>query len=97
MADQNPTGHSLRDPASPAEQDRRFEGLVLSLLLEEHPARLTTDELALILSAFHDQGHPHDAAQRAIRELIGAGLVHRDGRFICPSRAALYFDRLDVD
>lgn len=97
MADENPTGRALHDPASPAEQDRRTEGVVLALLLEEHPTRLTTDELALILNAFPDQACPEDAAKRATRELVGAGLVHRDGRFLAPSRAALYFDRLDLD
>lgn len=97
MADQNPTGRALHDPASPAEHDRQTAGVVLALLLEEHPTRLTTDELALILNAFPSQGWPEDAAKRAIRELVGAGLVHRDGRFLTPSRAALYFDALELD
>lgn len=97
MADENPTGRALHDPASPAQQDRQTEGVILALLLEEHPTRLTTDELALILNAFPDHWHPDDAAQRAIRELVGAGLVHRDGRFLAPSRAALYFDALEMD
>jgi predicted transcriptional regulator len=97
MADQNPTGRAPRDPASPAEQDRQTEGVVLALLLEEHPARLTTGELALILNAFPSQGWPEDTAKRAIRELVGAGLVHRDGHFLAPSRAALYFDALEMD
>ena len=97
MADRNPTGRAPRDPASPVEQDRQTEGVVLALLLEEHPTRLTSDELALILNAFPSQGHPDDAAARAIRELVGAGLIHRDGRFLAPSRAALYFDALELD
>ncbi len=85
------------DPPAPAQQDRQTEGVVLALLLEEHPTRLTTEELALILNAFPSQGWPEDAANRAIRELVGAGLVHRDGLFLAPSRAALYFDALELD
>ncbi len=79
MANPNPTGRATHNPASPAEQDRQTEGVVLALLIEKHPTRLTTDELALILNAFPSQGWPEDAAKRAIRELVGAGLVHRDG------------------
>ncbi len=97
MADQNPTGRAPLAPASPAKHDRQTEGVVLALLIEEHPIRLTTDELALVLNAIPDQGWPDDAAKRAIRELVGAGLVHRDGRFLAPSRAALYFDALEMD
>jgi predicted transcriptional regulator len=88
-----PGGHCL----PPNEQDRKTEAAVLDLLLDEHPIRLTADELALVLNAFIDQGHPGDAAERAVRELVGAGLVHRDGRFLAPSRAALYFSRLESD
>ena len=37
------------------------------------------------------------AANRAIRELDGAGLVHCRGGFAVPTRAALYFVRLWED
>lgn len=96
MADQNPMGREHSDPTSPAEQDRQTESVVLALLLKEHPTRLTPDELALILNAFPDHQEPDDAAARAVRELVGAGLVYRDGGFLCPSRAALYFNALEM-
>ncbi len=35
-----------------------------------------------------------DAVERAIRQLVGAGLLHCCGGFILPTRAALYFSRL---
>ena len=91
MADQNPKGRASDDPSSPAGEDRRTESAVLALLLDEHPTRLTMDELILVLHA-----DPGDAAQRAVRELVGAGLIHREGRFLTPTRAALYFQRLEV-
>jgi hypothetical protein len=32
-----------------------------------------------------------------VRELVGAGLLHRQGQFIAPTRAAFYFDGLGVE
>jgi hypothetical protein len=54
------------------------------------------DELILVLHADPERDDPEDAGQRAVRELVGAGLVHLEGRFLAPSRAALYFDALEV-
>ena len=36
-----------------------------------------------------------DAVERAIRELVGAGLLRCDGGYVVPTRAALYFHRLE--
>lgn len=96
MADENPKGRRSKDPCSPAGEDTRTETAVMALLLAEHPIHLTMDELVLVLHADPGQGDPSDAALRAVRELVGAGLVHRDGPFLFPSRAALYFDALEV-
>ncbi|HEY6553953.1 MAG TPA: hypothetical protein VI669_11405 [Vicinamibacteria bacterium] len=96
MADTNPTDRAPLDPPSPAVEDRKTESAVLALLLNEHPARLTVDELILVLHADPDRGDPEDAGSRAVRELVGAGLVHREGRFLAPSRAALYFAALEL-
>jgi hypothetical protein len=54
------------------------------------------DELILVLCANPERGDPEGAGQRAVSELVGAGLVHRDGNFIAPTRAALYFHRLEA-
>lgn len=37
-----------------------------------------------------------DAIERAIRELVGAGLLHCRGGFVLPTRAALYCCHLAV-
>jgi len=96
MADQNPMdrGADSTAPRNLAAEDARTENAVLAFLLEEHPIRLTLGELSLVLNADPQLDNPEDAAKRAIRELVGAGLVHQDGRFLAPSRAALYFERL---
>lgn len=65
-----------------------------SFLLEEHPIRLTFGELSLVLHAYPRLDNPEEVAKRAVRELVGAGLVHQDGRFLAPTRAAIYFERL---
>jgi hypothetical protein len=84
------------DPRSPAAADRRVESAVLALLILEHPMPLTMAELALVMHADPDRFDPRDAAERAVRELVGAGLLHcRDG-FVQPTRAALYFARLEL-
>jgi hypothetical protein len=94
MAEENPRDHGAFDPLSPADDDRSTESAILVLLLTEHPTRLTVDELGLVLHGDIDLFEPKDAARRAIRELVGAGLVHREGKFLSPTRAALYFDCL---
>lgn len=96
MADQNPTDRGVESPDSRnlAAEDARTENAVLSLLLDEHPTRLTVGELCLVLHADPRLDDPDDAAKCAVRELVGAGLVHQPGRFLAPSRAALYFERL---
>jgi hypothetical protein len=96
MANENPKGRASLDPSSPAGEDRRTERAVLALLLDEHPTRLTMDELILVLCADPDRADPQDAGQRAVRELVGAGLIHRHGDFLAPARAALYFERLGM-
>jgi hypothetical protein len=96
MADENPKGRASCDPSSPAGEDRRTESAVLALLLDEHPTRLTMDELILVLYADPERVDPGDAGRRAVQELVGAALVHRDGHFLAPSRAALYFAALEV-
>jgi hypothetical protein len=69
--------------------DARTQRAVLSLVLHEHPAQLTIFELAREVS--RDEG---DAAERAIRDLVGVGLLRCEGASVLPTRAALHFDRL---
>lgn len=81
---------------SPAEEDGQVESAVLAFVLDEYPDRLTVDELFLALGGASPDFDRRDAIERAIRELTGAGLVHRDGVFVVPSRPALCFHRLEA-
>jgi hypothetical protein len=91
MADENPMGREHCDP--PAE-DAKAERTVLAFLLDEHPSQLTIPELSLALNAHPGGFESEDAVERAVRELVGAGLLRCQGRFVLPTRAALYVERL---
>jgi hypothetical protein len=94
MADANTTDCAERGPATPAAQDAQAEHVVLAFLLDEHPAQLTIPEVSRALNAAPDSFSTEDAVERAIRELVGAGLLHCQRGFVLPTRAALYFARL---
>ena len=66
---------------------------MLVFLLDQHPTRVTADELPFALDAkdFAEK----DAIARAVRELIAVGLLRSEGEPIGPSRAALHFERLE--
>lgn len=96
MANSNPTDCAERDLRRPDAEDRKAERVVLAFLLEEHPSQLTIPELSLALNA--DPGFDSaDAVERAVRELVGAGLLYCCGGFVLPTRAAIYFARLEAD
>jgi hypothetical protein len=96
MAETNPTDCD-RNPAHPSTDDAKAERVVLAFLLEEHPSQLTIPEVSQALNAHPGGFRGDDAVERAVRELVGAGLLCCNGAFVLPTRAALYFERLEVD
>lgn len=97
MADANPTDCAERDLRPPDAEDTKAERVVLAFLLEEHPSQLMIPEVSLALNTDPGGFSSDDAVERAVRELVGAGLLHCRGRFVLPTRAALYFARLEAD
>ncbi|HET9152904.1 MAG TPA: hypothetical protein VFN85_02160 [Solirubrobacterales bacterium] len=75
-------------------EDEGVESAVLQQLLDLHPTRLTLEELAREFGARCGDFGAHDAVERAVRDLAGAGLLHRGEEFVAPTRAALRFDEL---
>ena len=69
---------------------------VLAILLDAHPAQLSIDELARELTDRPAEFGPRDAIENAVRDLVGAGLVHHHGPFVFPTRAAVRFDELQT-
>lgn len=69
--------------------DRGVQRTVLSLALDAHPKSLTIPDLA-------DEIGRGDAVDRAVRDLVGIGLLECSGIATRPSAAALHFDRLEL-
>jgi hypothetical protein len=97
MATENPMGCAECGLPDFAAQEAKDQRVVLTFILEEHPAQLTIPEVAQALYAHPDDFEGNDAIERAIRDLVGGGLLHCHGPFVLPTRAALYFSRLEVD
>lgn len=76
------------DIRSTAEEDAALESALLQQVLSLHPTAVTIEELARELD------ESDDALERAVRDLVAAGLLHRSDVFVLPSRAALRFDEL---
>lgn len=79
---------------NPSAEDEAIEAAVLRQLLALHPVQLTLDELSREIGGEGADFTSRDAVERAVRELAAAGLVHRNGEVVLPSRAALRLDEL---
>lgn len=75
-----------------SEEDRACETAVLHLVLALHPTPLTIADLARELG--DGEFGQRDAVERAVRDLVGSGLLHRSEALVLPSRAALRFEEL---
>ena len=85
------------DGESPTNQgdDSRTEAALIQRVLDLHPTRVTTDELVRDLAGEDADFGSRDGIERAIRELTGAGLLHRsDDGFVTPTRAAVHLSEL---
>jgi hypothetical protein len=87
---------SDEDFSPPADEDAKTEGGVLGLILEEHPALLTVPELSLAMNRGAGDFPANDAVDRAVGNLIGAGLLYVGDGLVLPTRAARYFAGLEV-
>lgn len=96
MADENPRDRGLLDPPCSVDADHQVEAVVLAFLIDEHPVQLTIPEVSLALNAGSTDFGGEDAVERAIRELVGAGLLRCDGGSVLPTRAALYGAQLEA-
>jgi hypothetical protein len=74
--------------------DVATESAVLQQILALHPAQLTISELIRELASDRPEFAERDAIERAVRDLCGSGLVHRNYDFVMPTRAALRFSEL---
>lgn len=84
----------IEDKRGAGGEDAAVEAAVLRQLLLIHPTQVTVEELIVDVAAEPEAFAERDAIARAVRDLARAGLVHRNGEFAIPSRAALRFDEL---
>jgi len=80
-----------------AAEQRKAERVALSFLLDERPSQLTIPELCQELYAHPGYFQGADVVERAVRDLVGCGLLNCDGPFVVPTRAAIRFALLEVE
>jgi hypothetical protein len=85
---------TIEETRTPAREDAIVEAAVLRHLLAIHPVQLSGGELVREIAGDAAGFAEWDAVERAVRDLTGAGLTHRDGDVVRPSRAALRLDEL---
>jgi hypothetical protein len=76
------------------EGDATTEAAVLQLVINLHPTVLTNAEIVREIAGEDPEFAASDAIERALRDLSGAGLLHRRDDFAIPTRAALRFSEL---
>lgn len=86
------TRHDPR-PGS-ADPDRHVRQAILALLLEVHPAQRSLEELLREMTDEPTAVPARVRVEDAVRDLVGAGLVHRHGSFFFATNAAVHFDEL---
>lgn len=67
---------------------------VLTVLLHRHPAQTSLDELHRELAEATYGPYVADDVERATRDLVHAGLLHRHGDFVFPTVAAVRYAEL---
>ena len=77
------------------ELDARDQTAVLRHVLDLYPETLTRDELVREMTCFSSlQSSERDAIERAVRDLVAVGLLHKEGSRVFPTRAAVAFHDL---
>lgn len=94
MADKNPTGPGSPGHPTTATEDDRTEAAVLREVLFLYPESLTLEELVRQMTSASTEFPDVDQVRRAVRELTAAGLLHRVGDLVLPTRAAARFHEL---
>jgi hypothetical protein len=84
------------DDLAPGEREDMTEQAVLSILLDAHPGQCSLEEVVREMTDRPEEFPARDAINNAIRDLVGAGLLHRHGAFVFATRAAVRFEELRI-
>jgi hypothetical protein len=79
---------------SPEAQDLHDQGVVLVHVLSIYPIHLRLLELVRELTGASGDFAEGDRIERAVRDLIGVGLLLRCEGLVLPTRAALRFNKI---
>ncbi len=94
MAEENSMARGSSDCLSNEAQDLRDQGSALIHVLTLYPTHLRLSELIQEVSAGPADFAQRDAIERAVRDLIGVGLLFRSDGLVLPTRAALRFNEI---
>ena len=86
---------SSGDPP-PTHPEELAQQSVLAILLDAYPAQRSIDEVVREMTDRPDDFGARDTIENAVRDLVGAGLLHRHGPFVFATRAAVRFDELST-
>lgn len=85
-----PKGAGHASAATTAQEDCRDQAAVLRQILDLHPEALTLAELTREMTIDSTDHTERDRIERAVRDLIGGGVLHLVGDLVLPTRAAVY-------
>ena len=88
-----PAHDSANAPGHPNDTERA----VLECVVDLHPVQLTLAELIRELTDTPDDFGSRDRIEIAVQQLARAGLLHRHGQFVLPTRALLRCLELRVE
>jgi hypothetical protein len=81
-------------PHSTKARDLHDQGIALIHVLAIHPVHTRLPEVLRELTNDPDDFSQRDAIERAVIDLVGAGLLFRCEELLLPTRAALRFDEI---
>jgi len=82
--------------SAPFEEDDVYEQAVLRHVLIAQPTVLRLCDLTREVRPELGDSDPVDAVERAVRELVKVGLLHRQGECVLPTPAAVYVRGMDL-
>jgi hypothetical protein len=83
-------------PTAATFDDESYEQAVLRHVLDWQPTVLRLEDLIREVSPDPREFGDRDGVQRAVRELVKAGLLHRQGECVLPTPMAVYFKGLEL-
>lgn len=95
MADENPTDQGAAGVVpDPHKEDLSDQSIVLLLVLANFPTQLRLSDLMREITDDSGDFQERDRVERAVRDLVAAGLIFRSEAVVLPTRSALRFQEI---